>query len=396
MGTPQSTNIAEPGSSVAGMLTRLAEHAALWFRRDACLAIRFPYTGCDRCVRECPAEVLSLNGDDLALREGCLDCGRCVAVCQSHALHMPGTGLGNQQPDQPVQLDCQRVPVALSPENTLRPPCLGAVRVSELLALARGGSSITLLDRGWCERCPASGERHPAAAVVDEAKAWLRDTRPDVESTIRIESRPLSEEVAAQTIPDPLTRRITGRRGFLRHLAGEMAAVQLPPDPPPAPVSVDVRQRIEPVERLARLATVDDALPTVLLPHLTVGEGCCNHNVCARLCPTGALQVYEQGEDTGIRFDARRCIDCQACIEGCPEQALSLTSGGGSALPRTLTHHRLRHCFDCSRPFTTSPPTVAEPDDDGPPVCPTCLKSRRLMQSGFGALFPNSAIGGNR
>lgn len=362
-------------------LNRLAEQAALWLQRDACLAIRFPYIGCDRCVRICPVEVLSQNGNGPELVGDCLNCGRCVAACPTDALGMPRAWLESPEETGTVLLDCQRVPATLADENTLRPPCLGAIRVSELLRLQRSGPA-TLLDRGWCKDCPAGGERHPAADAVSEANELLGRSDPDAEPTIRIESSPLPEKIALAAIPDPLIQRRTGRRSFLRQLAGEATAMHVEPAPPPAPAPIDIRRRIEPVERLARIAALPSETPTALLSALTPSDNCCDHQVCTRLCPTGALQSYRDGDSGGIRFDSRRCIACKACVEGCPERALRIEPGGGSTSVVTLTRHRRQRCFTCSRSFT-----VTEPTDDTPPVCPTCLKSRRLMQSGFAALF---------
>jgi ferredoxin len=384
-------NLPPPQASTRqGSLQRLTERAALWFEREACLAVRFPYAGCDRCARACPVEVLTLSGDGPELTEGCLNCGRCVAACPSDALRMPGS-----EPKPPadegiaVRIDCWRVPEALSTPDTIRLPCLGALKVSRLLHLARTGP-VSIMDRGWCADCPAGGDRHPASEAMAEANRLLGGTEP----AIRIEQRPLPQQVAAVGIPHPLDQRPTGRRGFLRHLAGEAVAIRLPEVTSSAAPPHDGNRRIEPAEQLARLAAFPDDPPAALLPTLTLGDDCCNHNVCARLCPTGALQVYEQNDHAGIRFDARRCIACEACLRGCPEQALSLESGGGSPTPVTLSRHRLRECFECSRPFATPPfaswpgaATDSEPDEDALPVCPACSKSRRLIRAGFDELF---------
>ncbi len=360
-----------------GGLHRLAEQAALWVRRDACLAVRFPHAGCERCVHACPVEVLNLADDGPQLAEGCLNCGRCVAACPTDALRMPVS-----EPKPPidataVRLDCWRVPDNLATPETVRLPCLGALKVSQLLRLARTGP-VVLMDRGWCADCPAGGECPPAVEAMTETNRLLGGTEP----VIRREHQPLPAEVAADGIPHPLDQRPTARRGFLRRLAGEAVAIRLADEVSSDTLPHDGNRRIEPAEQLARLAAFPDEPPAALLPTLTLNDDCCNHNVCARLCPTGALQVYEQGDVTGIRFDARRCIACEDCVRGCPEQALNLAPGGGMTTPLALSRHRLRDCFECSRPFA-----AAEPDDDALPVCPACSKSRRLISAGFDALF---------
>ncbi|MDW7731489.1 MAG: 4Fe-4S binding protein [Methanolobus sp.] len=46
--------------------------------------------GCGTCVDECPAEAISLNGDNIAIVDAdeCLDCGACVDVCPTDAIAM--------------------------------------------------------------------------------------------------------------------------------------------------------------------------------------------------------------------------------------------------------------------------------------------------------------------
>ena len=46
--------------------------------------------GCGTCVDECPAEAITLNGDNIAIviADECLDCGACVDVCPTNAIRM--------------------------------------------------------------------------------------------------------------------------------------------------------------------------------------------------------------------------------------------------------------------------------------------------------------------
>lgn len=46
--------------------------------------------GCGTCVDECPADAITLNGENIAIVEEneCLDCGACVDVCPTDAIAM--------------------------------------------------------------------------------------------------------------------------------------------------------------------------------------------------------------------------------------------------------------------------------------------------------------------
>ncbi len=47
-------------------------------------------TGCEACVEACPAEAISMDGDDKAVVDAstCTDCGVCVDECPVEAISM--------------------------------------------------------------------------------------------------------------------------------------------------------------------------------------------------------------------------------------------------------------------------------------------------------------------
>ena len=46
--------------------------------------------GCAKCVKDCVAGALFLEGGKAKFREGCIECGHCYAVCPTGAIDMPG------------------------------------------------------------------------------------------------------------------------------------------------------------------------------------------------------------------------------------------------------------------------------------------------------------------
>jgi formate hydrogenlyase subunit 6/NADH:ubiquinone oxidoreductase subunit I len=57
-------------------------------------------------------------------------------------------------------------------------------------------------------------------------------------------------------------------------------------------------------------------------------ESCVYCNVCAKKCPTGALQVI-RAEKT-LTIDRLSCITCGCCVEACPKGSFELSPGHGS------------------------------------------------------------------
>jgi Fe-S-cluster-containing dehydrogenase component len=51
----------------------------------------------------------------------------------------------------------------------------------------------------------------------------------------------------------------------------------------------------------------------------------CQEAPCARVCPTEALTMREEG---GVKFKSDLCIGCQNCVEACPFGAVFWDQGG--------------------------------------------------------------------
>lgn len=380
-------------------LVQLAPDARLRGCEDACLPQRHAGVACSACSAACPGGVLKVSADGFDLAPGCLDCGRCAAACPTHALE-----LGGFHPDCSTArsispcIDCERVPPAASPAGALRVPCSGALRASQLLALANASpdGTVTILDRGWCAECTAGGATHPAAARVDEVNSLLDITPGKPARRVVLAHHPLPPSLRGRAARDPGLERPLGRRDFLRQLVAHTASAARP-DPTPAAIGSaappDGRTRILPAERLALLQQLQNGthgqpLHAGLLQQIEIGPGCCNQQVCARSCPVAALHPYQDEDISGVAFEPALCIGCGACAANCPEQALRLVAAPAPrALPATtrLSRHTTQSCFDCGAPFVPRGARGVGEDDD--PRCPACEKSRELGRSLFAGLF---------
>lgn len=381
----------------------LREGLPLSLLDDACLVLRAPrYATCRACENSCPVKALRIGEQVIEVSDDCVRCGRCAAVCPMGALAHPGFAVAAPALEnaRPLTVDCWKVPAKLSVDGAVRVPCLGGLsagRILEVVANA-GDSVVELMDRGWCAKCSAGGTaRHPAQAALAQARALLQATGMAEAQLPRPRLAPLPPHLMPTEIPAPVTETKLGRRVFFSMLSAKTAVV-VDKVMPLAQAQVRRRRGFEksPVpsterERLllgtALIAKAGHAgQPRSLYCKVEVSADCCNHQLCASICPTGALAVFEQGSRTELMFDTQLCIGCQECKAICPSGALSVLPNGyadpNDVLPEypiRLTSFGEKTCQECTRVYTEK--------SNEENLCPQCQKRRNLASSAFQSLF---------
>lgn len=381
----------------------LREGLPLSLLDDACLAMRAPrYATCRACESICPVKAIDIGETAITLAESCVQCGRCAAACPMGALVQPGFAMPQapRENARPLSVDCWKVPAKLSPDGAERVPCLGGLspaRITELVASA-GASAVELLDRGWCGGCSAAGTAvHPAQVSLTQVRALLEGGGLSADRLPRLRLDPLPPHLRPSQIPAPVTETKLGRRGFFSVLSAKTAVVVdkvMPMAQAPArrrrgfektPVQSMERQRLLLGTALIAKST-GGAPPRGLFYRVEVAASCSNHQLCASLCPTGALAIFEQGRGTELMFDTRLCIGCSECQTICPSGALTLLLNGDidqdEVLPDgpiRLTSFDEKSCAECAKVYTE---TAGKGD-----LCPQCKKRRQLASSAFQSLF---------
>ncbi len=377
----------------------------LMFDANTCLSRRFPDFPCEQCVSACPTAALIATGRGPHLAEGCVDCGQCLPRCPTGALSLPGFAavrpLRATAKADPLTIDCWRVANTRSLPGGLRVPCLGGLSSAWLLELmvAAPGRPVHLLDRGLCAPCPAGGAAnrhgtHPATWVLQETKRLLAGIGLEVDLWPRLlgpatsRSGQAKDAAPSRDQPEPLLEARLSRRAFF---TGVRVRTRVPfseePQPPSHLSQPDQQARIEPrrlseqARRLAALRRLASShrLPGLLFPAISIGPGCDQHGLCARACPSGALQLTQRPGEQGHRFSPSDCSACGLCVQLCPTQAIVLHPQGApgcDAEPRMLSRFRATACPVCG---------TETPGAD--PLCPNCARDQAFAQSAFRTLF---------
>lgn len=387
------------------MRSPLRADRTLLHEEGACLPLRSRHGQCRACANACPVQALDVSLARVSLGDACTGCGQCTAACPTEALSLPEMAdvvapvTADPGPtQQPIRLECRKVPKALRAPGSQEWPCLGAVRASHLVALSAGGRTVQLMDRGWCTACDmgcrGEPQRHPAHSALEVAALWL-DAVGSGSTAPTLVRAELSLEQCPTVLPAPTqpVEKLDRRRFFRQAL--ERPAGRTPATPMPmggdgkAAYPADRRAPSPDRERLLTALGVlveraGQALPTELFPQMHVNPSCCDQRLCVALCPTAALTVRDEGQGALLQFSSERCIDCGTCVRTCPTGAIQMQAIGGQPGVQTVFAHTRRACVSCGDAYT---PDAAQLESEAPSLCPSCAKSQRFMDDARKQLF---------
>lgn len=325
--------------------------AAVAQQTERCLNARHRAAGCRHCVTLCPVAALTLVDDKPVLdADQCVKCGLCLHGCPTAVFTQPNAAESQlirtveQLPRQPIALVCALHP---TPQHTTAPvttivqhrQCLAALSLTQLLALSEDGERAMWLDDTPCHSCPIGRAQSQLQQTVATANTLLQAFGRS--STLFLQSSQADQLTTTATNPrfidggnPPVSRRglfAALGRAIQTHDHSTTPAPASAADNQPLPVPARLPQQIPAErtalrERLQQWSPVEQAAIDVTgLPfgvrHVDAAA-CSACGLCARFCPTGALQFRAEDDHFTLSFQAAICIDCPLCTVACPEEAV--------------------------------------------------------------------------
>ena len=358
------------------------------FRAAHCTRYRYRYSECRRCADACPHEAIELSDEGVTVRNAaCRHCALCTAACPTEALTSREAG--------PIDLlrravKLGTVRIACTPSGQMGDetvPCLGALGAAALGFLASRGIPVVLAGAGNCAECPHGTTGAPTLALNLDAARTMRDVIGNnawADLTLADDG-----DVRADGHNDrrrQLFRRFLSPGGQPISPAG-VQAVPLKAVRFARPVSTAGQELLQMLFEQMVGATPDPAKPTLsTLAHhpalfaarIEMLPGCTACEVCARACPTAAIEVKESGTAWELGFRQSRCVGCGLCVEACQPRVLryaeNLGDNPGEKTFRALHALSKQRCSHCDRFFISAGPAE---------ICPICEGD----DADFAALF---------
>jgi len=351
--------------------------STLKFDAAGCVRSVSKFASCTNCVDICPTGTMRIAETGLPgfVPSECVDCGGCVGHCPSEALKLGAFDT------TAFFLDFVRSgETLLSCRSNV--PCLAALSVDHLVAMALMKEQTVTLDTGHCGGCEMKAQLLPRIeANLEEANFLLeaiesgRQLRAEAVAFVP-ETEVVTEDRRAFLNRLSLKGVAEGKRAFDEAVDGSMEEL-LEHSVSLVDIAKLRRKRVPDRRKLLFMALKRAQKPSV---YHTIAEAdisiasqktvdmsrCTNCQMCYRICPTGALSANES--NSRIFFDTMLCIKCRACHDTCEPDALGLRSVFDlkeffEPTQQKLAEFRIVRCHECNTPFTSL---------HGEVLCPRC------------------------
>jgi ferredoxin len=370
------------------------DHSTVVLNPGRCLHKQDRFSGCEACFTICPVEAISPGKPPSLDAEKCQSCLACLTVCPMGAYSADDAVASllnavTHLEESTLEILCEKNPrVSLGVENSTGMRvrgCLAGLGCGAYLSLAAFGLEHILARTDACPTCewrtlPAQVEEQVSQAKL-LLEAWGK--AETLESSSELDN-PVERSLWEAKNP-PLSRRDMFRMLTQQGKVAMARAIE----------SGQVSESRGPGRNHMRILGAAAHLP-VVQPEFTgsvlnmdfawvsVSEACTACGVCARACPTQAIQfvIDEDSHSYQLNIFPQLCTGCEMCRHVCEPEAVSVEHAPtfqqvfGSGQPVLLRGGEIAYCEQCKTPYAAKP---------GVPLCSICDFRR---QNPFGSKRP--------
>ncbi len=315
----------------------LAYPAQITFERNRCVRTLFPKSSCEKCIRGCQPQVMSLKNQSVSIEgnSSCTGCGKCIRECPTEAFsfgRFPLYGVlsalkthfsnlrSKSSRSRPLVFVC---PKATQEGQEFPTGCFGGVGPALLLLAHLIFNAEIKLHCSDCKKCSAASGKNAAQNLICACEKLSSD--------LGVDFRPTLFEVQPESNVD------LGRRRFFSRVSERLQGIcDVASLSGPAPKTDKVFPMLERELLLVAVEILKIKVPEFEIQEkffplpVVFKEKCTGCNLCVLLCPSGCLTSKTEDQRFKLLADPLRCVDCGRCIEVCPTKAMDMRSIPGS------------------------------------------------------------------
>jgi len=377
------------------------DHSRIVLHTESCLHSQGKFSTCQACFTICPVEAIRVGEPPSLETKKCLSCLACLPVCPTGAFQADDAvpnllNCAARLEAKSIELLCE---LHLHPESGLKESntairikgCLAGIGSGGYLALLALGLDEVIVRTDGCVECPLGSLNAQIEAQIGAThellSAWERENALLASGSLAKQA--LVERLVWEASNPPLSRRDLFRMATRQ---GQVAAARVLAADQPVTGKHSSHERQRMLAAIAHLPEPSPESAALSLDGmgfglLTISEACTACGVCARACPSGALQFTNQ-EDLHFQltFKPGICIGCGACTAVCGSEAIDLQLAPtfeqvfGSPEPLTLISGDLARCEHCHMLYAARP---------GSQLCEVC---EFRLKNPFGSRLPPGFI----
>jgi ferredoxin len=313
------------------------DRSAVTLDAKRCLHALDRFSGCEACYGICPVDAITPGKPPGLDAEKCQTCLACLTVCPVGAYSADDavTSLLNSVARVEmgkVELVCAKNGQAAkgvqatSTGIQLR-GCLAGLGTGTYLALAALGLERVILRTEACPACEWANLCPEIESQLNRARHFLSAWNESEAFTCVTTLENTVERPLWNADNPPLSRRdmfrMITRQGQVA-LARAMENGRAHPDRRPGRDHLRVSVAVDYLR--VTYTGVGPDLDELNFASVLVTEAGTACGICARGCPTGALNFEKSEDETtyALKFSARQCVGCDLCVHVCVESAITV------------------------------------------------------------------------
>ncbi len=304
---------------------------------ERCLHSQYRFSGCEACFAICPANAITPGKPPVLDPKVCQACLACLPVCPVGA-YTAGDAFGSlvndvsQLEGSTLELVCEKntqagMGVSEANKGIAVHGCLAGLGAGAYLALIASGVGHILVRTDACPGCAWGSLSRQVETQVNQAKrileAWKKELSLDCVPVLEFPVvRPLWKAANPPVSRRDLFRMVArqGQITISRTLEEGKSHAEHRPG----------RDRLRIVNTISRLpvpASNDGSgLGEMGFASLFVSKACTACEACARACPTSALKIIKDVDETAfnLTLSVPNCIGCDICKHVCNCSAINV------------------------------------------------------------------------
>lgn len=307
-------------SLVEHLVAKWLDAKRLKVRPQRCVRERNRFSTCSKCADACPASAISLDGGLSIQEEDCTECMKCTVVCPTEAFYDEKyVQYFREMPNREIlAFSCEE---DKSDQAYIRLGCLTQLDEALLLYALANSEIVTIqFDEEKCSKC---------------SKFDMSLSERLIEIIVEMNSMLIKPaEIYFNNHPSLKMERNYTRRDLFTFFSKKMTRNAVSPFIPDEEEVKNLRTSLKTglkriiyfriLEQHQNLFRVNMDTQRLHSLQLELNSHCDGCEVCARVCPTGALRFSEDKDPISAMFNPQQCNGCRSCIDICRKDGLDI------------------------------------------------------------------------